>query len=229
MSEQLNLLQNLIDKLSTRERILVLLGVLAVVYMIWDTFLISPIQKTSQQLSKQHQSLQRQISDLEVRRITASGLLKNSQRKQIIDDIAKLEKNIQNFDGQIRERLQGRVAPEFMSALLSDVLQKNQQLKLLSINNLPAVPFIKNGDKDTGQDNKATETIDPQLVGIFMHALEMELQGSYLDILGYLQALEAMQWKIFWDQVKLEVMEYPSVKVKIKVHTFSLKEGWLSV
>ena len=229
MSEQLNLLQNLIDKLSTRERILVLLGVLAVIYMIWDTFLLSPIQKTSQQLSRQHQSLQRQISELEVRRITASGLLKNSQRKQIIDDIAKLEKNIQNFDGQIRERLQGRVAPEFMSALLSDVLQKNQQLKLLSINNLPAVPFIKNGDTDTGQENKATEAIDPQLVGIFMHALEMELQGSYLDILDYLQALESMQWKIFWDQVKLEVMEYPSVKVKIKVHTFSLKEGWLSV
>ena len=59
--------------------------------------------------------------------------------------------------------------------------------------------------------------------------MEMELQGAYLDILDYLQELEALQWKIFWDDVKMDVQEYPIVRVYIKVHTFSLKDGWLSV
>lgn len=231
MSEHLNALQSLIDKLSSRERILVLVGALSIVYVIWDTFLITPIQKSSQLLSKQHQSLQRQITDLEARRIMATGLLNNSKRKQLVNEIVKLEKTIKNFDGKILERLQGRVAPEYMSALLNDVLQKNQQLELLSINNLPAVPFVKNGKMEKDDKNLQSEYIepDPQLVGIFLHPLEVELQGGYLDILKYLQALEAMEWKIYWDQVKLEVLEYPNVKVQIKVHTFSLKEGWLSV
>lgn len=231
MSKHLNALRSLIDNLSTRERILVLLGALAIVYILWDSVFISPAQKSYKRLTNEHLNIQGQISDLERRRILANGLLNNSNRERVLKDIKQFEEKIKNFDGLILERLQGRVAPEYMSALLNDVLQKNQRLKLISINNLPATPFInqKKDDSEKNTRQKDTVIIDPQLMGIFLHSLELELQGSYLDILNYLQELEDLQWKIFWDQVKLEVVEYPKVKVQIRVHTFSLKDGWLSV
>ncbi len=230
MSKQLSLLQNMINNLSTRERGLVLLGVLSIIYILWDTFLITPIQGTTQNLLSQRASIQEQMVSLETRRILANGLLNNSKRKIILGDISTIEKKIKNFDGKILERLQGRVAPHYMANMLNDVLQNNQNLELISISNMPAVPFVSPTDKDkkSGGDEKL-ETTDARLIGIFMHSLELQLEGSYLEVLSYLRALESLEWKIFWDQVNLEVMQYPKVKVHIKVHTFSLKDGWLSV
>ena len=235
MSKQLNLLQNLINNLSTRERVLVLLGILSVIYIVWDTFLITPIQASTKVLFDQRMAIQEQTVNLETRRILASGLLKNSKRKKILSEIKVVEKNIKNFDGKILERLQGRVAPQYMASLLNDVLNNNRNLELISINNLPARPLVVNSgdkksqDKALQKEDKKIPNSDPRLVGIFQHSLEMELQGSYLDILNYLQALENLEWKMFWDQVDLEVIDHPTVKVKIKVHTFSLKDGWISV
>lgn len=227
MIKQFNLLQSLINNLSTRERVLVLMGVLALIYIVWDTFLITPLQTNNQSLVSQHMAIQEQMTNLETRRILASGLLKNSKREKILNDILVVENKIKDFDEKIIERLQGRVAPQYMASMLNDVLQNNQSLKLISINNLPAVPF--GGRSDNKSDNKNEKETSHELPGIFMHTLELKLEGSYLDILNYLKALENMDWKIFWDQVNLEVLEYPKVKVEIKVHTFSLKDGWLSV
>ncbi len=232
MKNKLNLLQELINKLSTRERVLVLAGVLSLIYIIWDTFLIVPLQQQNKALLLQYQTIQNQLSDLNKRRILADGLLKNSKRKQLLAEINQVQSEIKNFNQRISERLQGRVAPENMSAMLNDVLQNNTRLELIRINNFPAEPFLK--DKESSQQTTPSKTdivneIDPGMAGIYKHSLEMELEGNYLDILAYLQSLEAMQWKIFWDQVRMEVLEHPRIKVIIKVHTFSLKDGWLRV
>lgn len=240
MSKQLNLLEGLINNLSTRERLLVLLGALSIVYILWDSFLVAPIQAINNDLSSEHLLIQEQITILETRRILANSLLKNSKRKQILDEIQIVKTEMKTFDSQIIERLQGRVAPQYMASLLNDMLQKNEKLQLISINNLPAVPFVSSSSDHKDEDiqtindpislaQKKLNTLDSESIGIFMHPLEIQLQGRYLDILNYLTALEKMDWKVFWDQVKLEVMEYPNVKVQIKVHTFSLKDGWLSV
>lgn len=236
MSKYLNYLQSLIEKFSTRERILVLLGVLSVIYMLWNSFFLLPVQLLNKSLANERLSIQKQVAELQRRRIVANGLLQSTRRKKLINEIDLVQKKIKNFDTKILERLQGRVAPENMADMLSDVLQKNQGLELLSINNLPAEPLFHKEQEESLAMNKKSNSktmiskkIDPGLMGVFMHSLEMELQGRYLDVLDYLLALEELPWKIFWDQVKLEVVEYPKVKVHIKVHTFSLKDGWLSV
>ena len=241
MSKHFNLLQSMIDKLSTRERVMVMLGILAVIYMIWDTFMIVPLQSSNKTLLNQRVTIQGQVADLQSRLIIANGLLKNTARKKLISDISLVEKKIISFDEKILERLEGRVAPEYMIAMLRDVLNKNQRLELLSISNLPAEPLTSKEQQQTDSTGKQltskqltskqlnSKPVDPDLAGVFMHSLELELEGRYLNILEYLQALEVLPWKIFWDHVKLEVLEYPKVRVHIKVHTFSLKDGWLSV
>lgn len=227
MKNQLNIINNLINNLSTRERVLVLVGLLSIIYLIWDTLLIAPLQKNNIALNTQFQSIKTQVADLEKRRKMASDRLGQSRRKELLKEIALLEHKITDFDTQISARLKGRVAPEEMLTLLNDVLKKNQALELLQIRNIPAELFIS---KQSGQKkNTETKELDPELVGIYRHSMELELQGSYLDILDYLQQLETLKWKIFWDEVKMDVQEYPIVKVYIKVHTFSLKDGWLGV
>ncbi|MCU7834422.1 MAG: hypothetical protein KZQ83_04130 [gamma proteobacterium symbiont of Taylorina sp.] len=237
MKNLLALSENFVDKLTRRERILVLLGILSVLYMIWDTFLMTPIQMTQKKLNGERLTIQKQLSELEVRNILATGLLKNNNNEKFIKAIAQVKGKINELDNTIKAQLKDQVPDELMVSMLGDLLQKHQGLELLFIHNSPAEPLKKeddtedNSQKKNQQKNKPVKSIDKKInaLGVFMHPLDIELQGSYLDILNYLIELENMGWKIFWDQVQLNVLEYPRVRVHIKVHTFSLKDGWLSV
>ena len=231
MKKLLILSENFIDTLSRRERLLVLLGIVSVLYMLWDTFLLGPIQSSHKKLTMERLTVQKQLSDLEVRNILASALLKNKNNDKFNQQIAQKKIQLEKMDQIIKQRLQDRVPAELMAGMLNDVLQKKQGLTLIQIYNLPAEPLVK---KEKTKDNTNTKKVlktekNINHLGIFMHPLELELEGTYLEILDYLVELEKLPWKIFWDKVELHVLEYPKVKVIIKVHTFGLKEGWLSV
>ncbi|MCU7958117.1 MAG: hypothetical protein KZQ67_16160 [gamma proteobacterium symbiont of Bathyaustriella thionipta] len=197
--------------------------------------LIAPVQTMNKSFQNERSQIQEQITNLETRRILATGLLNNTKRKHILNEMALVEGKIKDFDNKILDRLQGQVAPDNMANMLNDVLQNNQHLELIRIHNIPAQPL----ERESGTTNKKTIKGKPQSsagdsenqasVGLFMHPLEIELSGRYLDIIHYLETLEQLEWKISWDQVTIDVLEYPNVKVKIRVHTFSLKDGWLSV
>jgi MSHA biogenesis protein MshJ len=47
--------------------------------------------------------------------------------------------------------------------------------------------------------------------------------------LRYLQALEKLPWRFFWDSVSYQVMEYPDSVVRLELHTLSLSEDWIGV
>jgi MSHA biogenesis protein MshJ len=41
--------------------------------------------------------------------------------------------------------------------------------------------------------------------------------------------LEGLPWRIFWDSVSYEVLDYPKSIVRLKLHTLSLSEDWIGV
>nr|NIO43188.1 hypothetical protein [Burkholderiales bacterium] len=53
--------------------------------------------------------------------------------------------------------------------------------------------------------------------------------GRYLDIVDYLKTLEALPWKMFWGEAKLETEKYPRSRFTLVVYTLSLREGWIGV
>ena len=50
-----------------------------------------------------------------------------------------------------------------------------------------------------------------------------------LQIVPLMDAFESLSWKIFWDDIKFEVDEYPNAIITITVHTISLDKGWIGV
>jgi MSHA biogenesis protein MshJ len=59
--------------------------------------------------------------------------------------------------------------------------------------------------------------------------MRIELKGSYLDILGYLHALEALPWKVFWGQATLQTEKYPVSHITLLIYTLSTREGWIAL
>jgi MSHA biogenesis protein MshJ len=62
--------------------------------------------------------------------------------------------------------------------------------------------------------------------GIYRYGMRIEFRGSYNDIVRYLAALEALPWKVFWGQMNVEMVKYPTLKLVLTVYTLGLSEEW---
>ena len=114
------------------------------------------------------------------------------------------------------------IKPAQMAKVLEAVLTRQTDLKLYRVANLPTEDLLttKNAQGKSAKSTKA---------GVYKHGLQIEFRGSYLSTLAYLKALNDLPWDFYWDELALNVQEYPESHITITVHTLSLEEGWIGV
>jgi hypothetical protein len=54
-------------------------------------------------------------------------------------------------------------------------------------------------------------------------------EGSFAETQRFLVEAEDLNWKLYWDSVKLTTKEYPSSRVEIKLFSLSTSEAYLNV
>lgn len=212
-------LQTRIDALSLRERAMIFIAISAVLYVLWDSLLMSPLTIEQRDLLGRNDSLRTQISALddEISAVMARhNIDPDSEERQ---QLAELEQQLQRVDRQISEMVSGLIEPGQMAQILETVLQQQQGLEFVSLENLGRVALVDVGDERGGD----------QAQGIFRHSMRLELEGSFTQALAYLRALETLPWQFRWDEVKLTMQQYPRATIVIRVHTLSLQEGWIGV
>ncbi|HEY9148219.1 MAG TPA: hypothetical protein VIQ22_04345 [Gammaproteobacteria bacterium] len=212
-------LQTRIDALSLRERAMIFIAISAVLYVLWDSLLMSPLTIEQRDLLGRNDSLRTQISALddEISAVMARhNIDPDSEERQ---QLAELEQQLQRVDRQISEMVSGLIEPGQMAQILETVLQQQQGLEFVSLENLGRVALVDVGDERDGD----------QAQGIFRHSMRLELEGSFTQALAYLRALETLPWQFRWDEVKLTMQQYPRATIVIRVHTLSLQEGWIGV
>jgi MSHA biogenesis protein MshJ len=67
----------------------------------------------------------------------------------------------------------------------------------------------------------------PELV--YRHGVELTVRGSYLDMLSYLAALEAMPTQLFWGQVSMDATDHQDARMTLTVFTLSLDQKWMKL
>ena len=45
----------------------------------------------------------------------------------------------------------------------------------------------------------------------------------------YLQAIEKLEWKIFWDKLEYKVIQYPKAEITLIIHTLSDQRDLINV
>jgi len=111
-----------------------------------------------------------------------------------------------------------------MLEALRDVLNKQQGLRLVSMRNLPVTSLAT-----PSGDTKAAESKPVASGGPYVHSLELVVEGSYLDVLRYLQSVEALPWRFYWQVLELKTTEYPLNRVRVRLNTLSMDKEWLGV
>ncbi|MFI3157123.1 MAG: hypothetical protein QX199_13300 [Methylococcaceae bacterium] len=210
----LNNLQEKFEALTKREKIIVVIAVVAGIGVGWDNFFYQPMQKKQQALQLELSNLKQRITD---QQLTAIHLENSSHIDPNLNNRLKLAE-LKAEHNRLQELLmhdKSLVPPQLMAVALSDILNRNKQLTLIKLNTLPVA---------TLQESK-----QPQQNPIYKHGLAITFSGTYLDTLNYLKALEALHWHFIWESIDYQVKDYPIAETTIKAYTLSFKENWLGV
>lgn len=203
-----------VDALSLRERAMVLAAAAAVLCVGFYLLQWSPLTAREARLAKQaakaegdRQALAAQLAELARARAADPDAALRARLAQIGAEMAEI-------DGFIADRRSQLVPPDRMAGLLRDVLSKRDGVQLLSLKSLAPQP-VGAGGAGAGQ--------------MFRHGVELVLEGPYLELMGYLEALEHLPWRMFWGRAALDAAAYPKVTLSLTVYTLSTERTWLAV
>ena len=222
MLESLKKIQERIDSRIIRERALIFLTIMAVIFMLWNfvqATIDTKMEATRAQLdtlATQRITMQTQIAAATQSLLNDPNKIKNEQIKQLEEDIRKLETELQSVS-------QNLIKAEQLPLALQEVLQKVDQLTLLEVNTLPAqeLQFVAaDGSSKGDAENNA---------GVFQHVVELRVKGSFNQVVQLLISLERLPWRFYWQSLDYKVEQYPHAEIKLRVYTLSSDEGLFGV
>lgn len=125
----------------------------------------------------------------------------------------------------LREKQHGLVAPERMVTLLEHLLRRHAGLRVVSLKTLPG-SAVGASQPDAAAKPGVAQAPAPLL---HQHGVEVVLQGSYADMVQYMQALQAMPTRVFWGAAHLDAASYPGATLTLTLHTLSMDDTWIAL
>lgn len=210
------------NKMAQRERAILLIAVLAVIYLLWSMLFLAPVGLKIEELRSQVQNAESRQLDLEAQaKVFAEAATQdpNAGRKRQIE---QLQQRLDSLDQELQALSVGLVPAEMLPQVLHDVLAQTDELELLGMQTLPIQRLALTKDSGT-----AGEETDPDEASVYRHAVEVKVRGNYFAVASYLQELENLQWRFYWDALRYEVEGYPKAVATLEVYTLSAGEGVL--
>lgn len=224
------------DAMSIRERILIAVAALAVLLIIWNALMMQPLNNRQKAMQVELDEISDNMS-----RTAAAMEAAMEPRNTALAQLKTTRSDLDEVDHQLSTTIAGMIPPERMAAVIQDVLRQQHGLTLISLRNQPVMPLITTPDTpapetvtdpDAPPDAPApppTNPIPSVKTGPYVHPLQVIVEGSYMDIVAYLKALETMQWHVYWIRLELQTKQYPANRVQIEMSTLSLDDTWLGV
>jgi MSHA biogenesis protein MshJ len=226
------------DAMSLRERVLTAGALLTALGMIWTLAVLDPIAGKHRAMLAEQAMLEEQIaaakSSSDFAAATDPVTLALAKEKT-------LQGSLEQINTELASQSAGLIPPERMVQVIQDVLRRQRGVTLVSLHNKPVTSLVKSIDllpqapamqastqtEDGAAPAESTEA--PEMTGPFVHPVEIVVEGTYLDVLAYLQALEALDWRFYWKVLELEAEQYPKNRVRIELSTLSMDKDWIGV
>jgi MSHA biogenesis protein MshJ len=231
-----------VDALSLRERAIIFAMAALILIVLAQTAILEPQNTKQKQLSQRIKQDQAKISGMQsqIQQKTTSPQVDPDKANQA--RLEELKQQAAQMQAELRDMQNGLVSPDRMSALLEEILKKNESLHLVSLTILPALSvteqtnaagrLVQSAIASTKNKSEITPTAKPEgwvSDTVYKHGVEIVVQGGYLDIMNYLAQLEAMPWQLLWAKAKLNVDEYPRSTLTLTLFTLSLDKKWLNL
>lgn len=234
------------NAMSLRERVLIGAALIACLLVIWDSLLMQPLNNRRAALMavlERDPSAMQADASLNV----DSGTDATVQGEEVTDpdpigtallQRESLRTQLAVVNQQLQQASVELIEPARMSEVLTDVLRQQPGVTLIGLRNKPVSSLAPPPKSETDllnssmnnqgtQDPNAATEAQQHSTGPYLHPVELVIEGRYLDILSYLQTLEALPWRLNWQSFELDGTRYPLNRARIEISTLSLDSAWL--
>ena len=219
------------DARARRERMLMFFVAVALVGYGADALWVTPAFKQWTQararLSTATAGLQQLNND-----IARQGAASRAQEQQHKRDLDQLRERVQRTDAELHQVGTSLIPASDMLPVLERMLAQVGGLRLRAMQSLGRTELVGNAlpaalpAAMAASAGHAKADAGPVL---YRHGFELTLEGSYADLLAYLQALEAMPQHVLWGGVQFKVEQYPRALLTLRLYTLSLDRSWLEI
>lgn len=209
---RLHELEKKVDALSIRERLLVGVTSLALIGAVWFVLFFEPLVQEGARKADELRSIEARVAaanqslEQQVMELAGGNAEQRARIEQIETQVATINEALGDYAAEL-------IDPSEMTQVLEGVLRNQKALTLVRIRNLPSEML------------SASEAEDA--VRFYRHGIEIEVEGSYNAFVDYLVDVEALPWRLYWQILELDVVEWPMNRIRIEVSTLSLNEEWI--
>jgi MSHA biogenesis protein MshJ len=201
-----------IDALELRERVLLLAATVAVLFLSVDSAGFQPTLKAQQVTEERVSELEMKLGALRQQAMLLSYKTDEDTLAARYRSRDTLAAELVALDARIVDQLGALVEPAQAAELLEQVLTRHRGLRITSLR-ASAEPL----DEVAGNADQADK--------LGRYQLNLVLEGGYLDLMRYLETLESMPWKFFWQTVDFRVGEYPRAVSRLQLYTLGAQDG----
>lgn len=212
-----------------RERVLITItSVVLLLVVVWE-LAVTPVVNSNTVLATRFESLQQQQQSLLDQQQALNQRLSSDPSEEVKERLASRQARLDRLDAELAETTGKLIAPRAMVRLLQDMLVAQEELELVTVELLEPTPIF---DRQADADGEASGSEGAEAANgplLYAHDVELVIRGGYLDVLGYIEALESMDDRLGWVSLDYRMMEYPDNEIRIRVRTLSLDRAWLGV
>jgi MSHA biogenesis protein MshJ len=205
------------DARAPRERVLLIASAAVLLLGLANLLWLEDGWRAWQGLSQQRQGLEVGLQRLQADQAALVGR-HAADVERMKAEVAALEARLaQPVDGSRQEL----VPAEQMPQLLGELIGRRHGLRIRALQSLGQTPV---GAAEAGKAGAAATAST-----LHRHGVEVKVEGSYPELLAYLQALEALPQKLLWGSLQLQVEQHPRAVLTLRVYTLSPQAGWVQL
>jgi MSHA biogenesis protein MshJ len=137
-----------------------------------------------------------------------------------------LEQRLVHGEEQLANIESTLVQPRQAITLLRDIIKAHPGVRIVALKLLPPQPVRDTQAGGTpavaSQASAGGDAPAEAAILLWRHDVELQLEGSYLDILAYVEALERQPWRYTWPQLKIETAAPGRARAKLTLGSYTL-------
>lgn len=202
--------------ISQREKVMVLVAGIVVIFLLFFTFLVEPAFKRNSFMSSEIAGLEMQVHSLKQQKAVFADANLEDPDAELNQLMVQLDKRQVELENAFSAELQELVLPAQMPVLIEQVFQQARALDLVEMGSLAPVNIFADNPEMEG-------------VALYQHGVKLVFTGKYFEVRDFLAQLERLTTKVYWRSMTYHVEEYPNAQVAIEVYTLSTERAFIGV
>ncbi|MBI2792736.1 MAG: type II secretion system protein M [Gammaproteobacteria bacterium] len=212
------LLKNYVNARSQRERVLLLVTGVVLIWSFMFNLYITPFSNTVADSSEELSNLEQQFEGTHHELLILQQRVKKQIPLETSAEFQQLNAILLEHNKQLDAYRNKLIAPEKVPYLLESMLNDFSGLTLVNIETLTPAKLLKESEENNDKS--------PSL---YRQAIKMSFTGEYQDLLHYVKKIESLPYPLWWEALEFKITQFPQAQIVLTVYTLSEHVNWIGV